>query len=305
MGLPAAELVLGNLADKRTSGEKSLPWAGASFYSRFGPDSREARESPGRPFAGDTASFYARYRRAYPPELISRLREFSRGGRGRLLDLGCGTGQLLLQLAGFFEQAVGIDPEPDMLREARRIAHEQQLANTEWMTGGSTDLRTLEPVLGRFDLVTIGTAFHFMDAPVVLGDLQRVAAGGAVAVAYNGAPMWLQSDPWAQELRSVLQSRLGPLSDGDFTTEALQAAEETMRDLGYTSVERWEQINAETIDVDFIVGHILSATSTDQIPPDDRTAFAEEVRAAITALEPSGRVVETVPVRAVIGHTTA
>lgn len=266
------------------------------------PDSREAGGGAGRPFAGDTASFYARYRRAYPPELISRLQKFSRGGRGRLLDLGCGTGQLLLQLAGFFERAVGIDPEADMLREARRVAGERHLANTEWMIGGSSDLRTLEPALGRFDLVTIGTAFHFMDPPVVLSELRQIAAGGVVAVAYNGSPMWLHPNPWAQSLRSVLENRLGPLSDGDFTAEALQAAEETMRDLGYTSVERWERIDSETIDVEFIVGHILSATSTDQIPSADRAAFAQEVRIAITALEPSGRVVETVPVRAVIGH---
>jgi SAM-dependent methyltransferase len=267
------------------------------------PGSREAGEGAGRPFAGDTASFYARYRRAYPPELISRLEEFSRGGRGRLLDLGCGTGQLLLQLVEFFERAVGMDPEPDMLREARRIARERHLANTEWMIGGSSDLRTLESALGRFDLVTIGTAFHFMDAPVVLSELRRIAAGGVVAVAYNGSPMWLHPDPWAQGLRSVLESRLGPLSDGDFTTEALQAAEETMRDLGYTSVERWQRTDVERIDVQFIVGHILSATSTDQIPSADRAALAREVRVAITAVEPSGRVVETVPVRAVIGHT--
>src|SRR2546425_9642627 len=65
-------------------------------------DSGEPGERADRPFMGDTASFYARYRREYPAELISRLREFNRGGRGRLLDLGCGTGQLLLQLVGSF-----------------------------------------------------------------------------------------------------------------------------------------------------------------------------------------------------------
>jgi SAM-dependent methyltransferase len=267
------------------------------------PDTAGTGGGAGRPFAGDTASFYARFRRGYPPELISRLQEFSRAGRGRLLDLGCGTGGLLLELAGFFEQAVGVDPEPDMLREAKRAARERRIGNAEWLIGGSGELRALEPGLGRFDLVTIGTAFHFMEPRPVLSVLRRIAAGGAVVVAYNGSPMWLHPDPWAKALRSVLETRLGQLGDVDFTAESLRAAEGTMNDLGYTAVERWEQSYVETIGLDFIVGHILSATGTDQIPRAQREGFAQEVDSAISAAAPSRRVVETVSVRAIIGRT--
>jgi SAM-dependent methyltransferase len=264
----------------------------------------DAEGEGARPFAADTASFYARYRRSYPAEFVAHLREFGRGGGGRLLDLGCGTGTFLLQLAPSFEWTVGIDPEPDMLGEAERAAREQGIRNVEWIRGSSAELQGLEPLLGRFDLVTIGTAFHFMEPHATLSELQRIAAGGAVAVAYNGTPMWLHPDPWAKALRAVLERRLGrPLRDVDFTAEALRAAEDTMRDLGYAQVERWEQTDIETIDVDFVVGHILSATSSDQIPPADRQDFAQEVASAITAVAPSGRVLETVDVRAVIGHT--
>lgn len=255
-----------------------------------------------RPFAGDTASFYTRYRRGYPHQLIGRLREFNRDGCGRLLDLGCGTGKLLLQLAPFFEHAVGIDPEPDMLREASRAARGRRLGNVAWLTGSASDLPRLEPTLGRFDLVTIGTAFHFMEPHATLSDLRRIASGGAVAVAYNGSPMWLHPDPWAKALRSVLAGRLGQLSDTDFTAEALRVAEETMHDLQYTHVERWELARTETIDLDYVIGHILSATSADQIPAAQRLDFAQEVRSAIKAVVPSGRVVETVSIRAVIGQ---
>jgi ubiquinone/menaquinone biosynthesis C-methylase UbiE len=257
-----------------------------------------------RPFAGDTASFYARYRRAYPAEFVARLGEVGGDGRGRLLDLGCGTGILLLQLAPSFEYTVGVDPEPDMLREADRAARARGSENVEWIRGSSADLQSMEPQLGRFDVVTIGTAFHFMEPLATLGELQRIAAGGVVAVAYNGTPMWLHPDPWAKALRPILEHRVGPLSDADFTTEALLAAEETMKTLGYMQIERWERTYVETIDVDFVIGHILSATSVDQIPPAERDAFAREASSAITALAPSGRVDEPVSVRAVIGHPT-
>jgi hypothetical protein len=115
--------------------------------------------------------------------------------------------------------------------------------------------------------------------------------------------MWLLADPWAKALRFVLERRLGQLGDTDFTAEALEAAERTMSDLGYTEIERWERTEVEPIDVDFIVGHILSATSTDQIPPSEREAFAREVSTAIHTAEPRGQLIETVPVRAVIGRT--
>jgi SAM-dependent methyltransferase len=230
------------------------------------------------------------------------LGEFGRGGRGRLLDLGCGTGTLALQLAPFFTHVVGVDPEPDMLREADRAAREQGIESVEWIRGSSAELQTWASALARFDLVTVGTAFHFMEPSATLGELQRMAAG-VVVVAYNGRPMWLHPDPWAKALRRALENRLGQLSDADFTTEALLAAEDTMQALGYAQIERWQRTYVEKIDLDFVVGHILSATSTDQITSAQRQDFAQEVSAAITAVEPSGRVEETVPVRAVIGRT--
>ncbi len=256
------------------------------------------------PFAGDTATFYARYRRDYPVEFVARLDEFNHGGMGRLLDVGCGTGQLLLQLAGFFAQAVGIDPEPDMLKVAARLARERRIGNVEWIKASSADLHELEPTIGRFALVTIGTAFHFMEPRSTLEHLKRIAAGGVVVVAYNGSPMWLHQDRWARNLRDVLETRLGgPLPEGDFTLEALHAAESTMHELGYTGIERWELTRRESIDLEFVVGHILSATSAGQIPPAERPDFAREVSAAIRSVAPSGKVVESVTVRAVIGRS--
>jgi SAM-dependent methyltransferase len=254
-------------------------------------------------FAGETARYYARYRREYPTELVEHLRRFGRGGRGRLLDLGCGTGQLLLQLAGFFDHCVGIDSEPDMLREAARLARERHVGNAEWIQASSSDLPGLESELGPVDLVTIGTAFHFMEPQATLRALMRIVReGGAVAVAYNGSPMWLHPDPWAQTLRRVLESRLGPVRSLDVAAEGLRASELTMKDLGYARIERWEHTYESTVDIDFIIGHISSALSPVQIPPEQRPDFDEQVRQEIAVIAPSGSVTETVAVRAVIGY---
>jgi SAM-dependent methyltransferase len=252
-------------------------------------------------FAGETARFYARYRREYPRELVEHLRRFHRGGRGRLVDLGCGTGQLLLLLADLFDHCIGIDPEPDMLREAKRLARERHIDNARWIHAGSGDLLDLE--LGPVDLVLIGTAFHFMEPRATLSGLMRVVRkAGSVVVAYNGSPMWLHPDAWALALRRRLESRVGPVRNLDVAVEGLRLCEVTMRDLGYTRVERWEHMHESRIDVDFIVGHIFSALSTAQIPLDQRPDFEREVRRDIAAISPNGYVTETVAVRAVIGQ---
>ena len=254
-------------------------------------------------FAGETARYYARYRRPYPTELIEHLRRFGRGGQGRLLDLGCGTGQLLLQLAGFFDHCIGIDSESDMLNEAARLARERRIGNAEWIQTSSSDLLDLESQLGLADLVTIGTAFHFMEPQATLRALMHlVREGGAVAVAYNGSPMWLHPDPWALTLRRVLESRLGSVRDLDVSAEGLRACELTMLSLGYTSIKRWEHTYESTIGIDFIIGHIFSALSPEQIPPEQRPEFGKQVRREIAAIAPAGSVTETVAVRAVIGH---
>ena len=73
-------------------------------------------------FAG-TAAHYLVGRMPYPRELADALRDaLGLDGTGRLLDVGCGPGSLTLLLAPLFAASVGVDPDPDMLREAARIA---------------------------------------------------------------------------------------------------------------------------------------------------------------------------------------
>ena len=69
------------------------------------------------------AAHYRRGRPAYSPQLEAVLaEELDLDGRGWLLDAGCGPGILTVRLAHLFEEAVGLDPDPAMLAEGRRVA---------------------------------------------------------------------------------------------------------------------------------------------------------------------------------------
>ena len=127
-------------------------------------------ESLGRSRRGlftGTARHYALFRPGYPQVffLTTSSGRFNLDGTGRLLDLGCGTGQLTLPLAAHVTDAVGMDPEPDALRGRSHQARAAHVANVAWVArkfGGSSRR------FGRFRLVTMGRSFHWMDRERVL-----------------------------------------------------------------------------------------------------------------------------------------
>ncbi|MEV4009150.1 class I SAM-dependent methyltransferase [Nonomuraea angiospora] len=132
------------------------------------------------------------------------IRRFGLDGSGRLLDLGCGTGQLTIPLAGHVAEAVGVDSEPDMLAEAARQALEGEVGNVTWVRGGSADL---PGGLGRFRLVTMRRSFHWIDRERVLAALAgMVEDGGGVVIANDGC---LARPPVRLEVLTARKSPLG------------------------------------------------------------------------------------------------
>jgi ubiquinone/menaquinone biosynthesis C-methylase UbiE len=90
---------------------------------------------------GGAAVHYRYGRLAYSPGLEALLAgELSLDGSGRLLDVGCGPGVLTVRLAHLFEEAVGLDPDPEMLAEGRRAARERAIANITWVQARAEDL---------------------------------------------------------------------------------------------------------------------------------------------------------------------
>jgi len=101
----------------------------------------------------------------------------------RLLDVGCGTGEVARALAGLVGAhgtVVGIEPSATMLDEARRRTAEST-ANVEFRSG---DIARLDFDDATFDGVTCERVFQHLEAPdTAIGELVRVTKpGGRVVV---------------------------------------------------------------------------------------------------------------------------
>jgi SAM-dependent methyltransferase len=108
------------------------------------------------------AEHYRRGRPPYSADLESFLaHEIPLDGTGRLLDVGCGAGALAVRLAPLFDEAVGLDPDAAMLREARRVAEDRGVKNVRWVEAVGEDLPTAAP--GPYRLVTFGQSFQWTD----------------------------------------------------------------------------------------------------------------------------------------------
>ena len=79
-----------------------------------------------------------------------------------LLDVGTGSGQILVALKGLFETAIGIDISSAMLRVARGQIEKAGLKNVELT---QANIENLPENLGPFDCVLCHHALHFLRDP--------------------------------------------------------------------------------------------------------------------------------------------
>jgi ubiquinone/menaquinone biosynthesis C-methylase UbiE len=142
-----------------------------------------------------TVHLYEQFRPLYPPAFFREVAQhLALTKRHALIDLGTGPGLLALGFADYVGRVVAVDPEPEMLAAARQAA-ERAGREVELLEGRAEDL---PDNIGRFDLVTIGRALHWLDE-AALGPLfeRLVAPGGVLSVcasssATDGRNTWLE-----------------------------------------------------------------------------------------------------------------
>jgi ubiquinone/menaquinone biosynthesis C-methylase UbiE len=215
------------------------------------------------PFVPDrfrhAAAHYLTGRAAYSPRLIQRVAQAcGLDGTQRLLDLGCGPGQLSIAFASWIANGLALDPEPEMLRIAAELG--AGLApNIEYRNGSSYDLSA---DMGLFRLAVIGRAFHWMDRADTLRRLDAlIEPGGALALFATSQPE-AASEPWMADYRSLLDqySQADPARARRKSNDWV-GHEAVLTQSAFSSIERVSIVERRRVSVDALMMRPLSMSS--------------------------------------------
>ncbi len=224
-----------------------------------------------------TATLYARWRPTYPAALRDFLLALLPTSGARIpahrsptiVDVACGTGISTRFLAGPGRRIIGIEPNAEMLAEARRttpadldIEYRKGEAATTGLAGGSADL------------VTVGQAFHWFELGPALAEFHRILQPEAFCAAF-----WNVRDSRSSLLLAAYQSLLEH-SSAEYKG-VLRAEEAISNLLAFPAVRAPRQAefaHVQVLDRDGFFGRVYSSSYvTHGVPAAARPAFDAEL----------------------------
>jgi len=241
-----------------------------------------------------TVELYEHFRPPYPAEFFRAVADrLKLSKQHALIDLGTGPGLLALGFAPYVGRVTGVDPEPAMLAAARAAA-ERARERLTLIEGRAEDL---PDSVGRFDLVTIGRALHWMDKGSLGALFERlVGRDGAIAVcasasARDGRNVWLDDynvarRAWSDD-RLWSESRLGERAHRDLATV-----------LEGTEFQPTETIHVETpheVSISDLARRVLTFSSSSPAALGDKVdAMLADIEARLAPFGGNGRLTEIV-----------
>ncbi len=268
------------------------------------PDGWEWDESL---FAG-TAQYYEQGRLPYAPGLADTIAGMlpPDGESRSLLDVGCGPGTLSLRLADVFTHAVGLDPDPEMIAEARRRASQAGWTTAEFVQARGEDL----PMnLGMFDVAAFGQSFHWMDRDQVAGTVRDMLHSGGLFIQISdlkNAPPRDRSEladpaPPYDGIRELVRKHLGPVRRAGREVLLNGTPDDEVAVLARNGFDGPDRITVPAGEVllrtpeDVIAWVYSRADSAPGLFGDSLAAFDAELRALLAEAAPHGRFAEHVP----------
>ena len=144
------------------------------------------------------ADAYAR-RPPYPREVFDILSSLVAGAPRRLLDLGCGRGEVAREMLNCVDKVDGIDAvdaSAAMIDRGRRLPGGGD-ARLNWILAPAETARLRPP----YGLVVAASSLHWMDWEVVLPRIKSALAPGAFLASFDDDSL---PPPWQAQLDAII-----------------------------------------------------------------------------------------------------
>ena len=224
---------------------------------------------------GPQAENYTKYRTPYPQELFDFLFSLIPQNSTRILDVACGTGKSTEALLGAELKVYGCDHDVLMIEEAKKqsslkaLSIDYQVAEAEHLPYEN----------GYFDVVTIGTAFHFFVNETAIAEIKRILKPGGLLFTF-----------WTLTTKDVPVEDEIPFSI--FQKYKLARVPVQLRDLDYISSflakSGLKNISTKRIPIKYNitveerVGLYTTSGSYELLSEEDKIGFLDEIRKALT-----------------------
>jgi SAM-dependent methyltransferase len=238
---------------------------------------------------GSAVAYYAQYRPGYPQDLVDAVAAWAGlDGTQRVLDIGCGTGQITIPLARHARAIVAIDPVADMLARGCEAAQAAGAGNITWLQGDSSQIATL--AAPGADLAVFAASFHWTDRPAVLAVLDGVLSPGGTVVIINDVLGDSEQPDWVHAITRIRARYLGARHRPG---TGIYSHRDVLATSAFRAVDTLTWSWSRQLTVEEVTGLQLSYSfSSPALLGDKAPAFSSDVRAAVLDLHPAGVVTE-------------
>lgn len=247
------------------------------------------------------ARYYRRGRPGYSADLARVLAdELGLDGGGHLVDVGCGPGTVGVQLAELFEHVTLVEPDPDMLAEARAHAARAGVGSVDFVRATAEELSGLGLRPAR--VVSFGQSFHRTDRLAVAESVFQLLEPGGSLVLISHDPSRPAPPPPAdtepiphEQIRELVTTFLNsPLRSGNrlVADYSVEPFEQTLQRTSLGTPRRvFAPGRADIVrDADGVIAGCLSMSyAAPHLFGVRLDEFIDELRALLEHHSPSGR----------------
>lgn len=224
---------------------------------------------------GKEAANYTKFREPYPDALFTFLVGQIPADSSNILDIACGTGKSTEPLVEIDLVVSGVDHDPQMIAEAVKQAELKNL-KIDYQVAEAEHLPFPD---SHFDVITVGTAFHFFVNDTAMSEIKRVLKPGGLLFVYW--TLTTKEIPEEDEIPGEIYGRYN-----------FPRVPAKLRDLEYIAdfftKSELEKVSVKRIPITFNttveerVGLQTTSGTYELLTPEDQTSFLTEVREVLT-----------------------